>query len=339
MGDKVIKIIHPATTIGQKQYDLLCNPQNCACRRKGLEQLRSKVKLDYIPRPIANVDIGPHGQGVGHNEFTSDSMQLMYHVIAFIAFKDERYAKKAFDIQNAWNTKCLTFKGSNSPLEIAWGATCMVRSMEIIKYKSKVWSLEFENRFNAFLQRIVMPNLLSRYDEIKRWNNNWILTIQEALLQIYMYQDDVSKCNQIIQDFKDTLPKCLVDNTGICTETTRDLIHAQFQIGSIIQFCEMCWHQGVTNIYGLLENRVAKCLEYHAFILNGNSPINVKKEQLKDVWHMPSAWEIGYNHYVNRRKMILPHTRQLLEKQGTRPTRPEWMSFNWGPGWLHFDSC
>jgi hypothetical protein len=80
-------------------------------------------------------------------------------------------------------------------------------------------------------------------------------------------------------------------------------------------------------------------MEYHACILNGGCPPNVKREQLKDVWFMPSTWELGYNHFVNRRKMSLPHTKQLLEKEKPKLNRPEMMSFNWGPGWLHYNSC
>jgi hypothetical protein len=183
-----------------------------------------------------------------------------------------------------------------------------------------------------------MSNLLNRYSEIQRWNNNWILTIQEALLQIYLYQNEVTKANAIIQGFKTSLSKCLVDDTGLCTETTRDLIHAQFQIGSMLQIAEMCWHQGASGIYNIFSNRIMKCLEYHASILNGIVPPNVKKEQLKEVWFMPSSWEVGYNHYVNRCKLSLPHTKNLLEKETPKVNRPELMSFNWGPGWLHFNS-
>jgi hypothetical protein len=338
-GDIVTTITHPATTLGKNQINMLANPKGCPCRTKALEQLKRTAPLDYNPRPIKDVNIGPHGQGVGHDEFTKDAMQIMYQVCAFIAFKDARYARKAISIQDVWNTQCMTFNGSNAPLEVAWGATCMVRGMEILKYTFKEWSSQFEARFNGFLSRIVMPNLLNRYIEIQKWNNNWILTIQEALLQIYLYQNNIQRANAIIQDFKASLPKCLVDDTGRCTETTRDLIHAQFQIGSILQVAEMCWHQGATGIYGLLSNRISKCMEYHAGILNGGCPANVTRNQLKDVWFMPSTWEVGYNHFVNRRKQNLPHTKLLLEKEKPKVNRPETMSFNWGPGWLHYNSC
>jgi hypothetical protein len=332
--DTITQIIHPATTIAQKQYDLLVNSKGCPCRAKGLEKLKSLASLVFIPRPIKDVDISANGKGVGHVEFTGDAMQILCHVYAFIALNDIRYARKAMSIQDEWNTKCMSFRGSNAPLEVAWGSICMVRAMEILKYKCKEWTKPFEARFDNFIEKIVMPNLLNRYNEIAKWNNNWILTIQEALLQIYLYKDNLTKCNYIIQQFKDTLPKCLIDDTGKCTETTRDLIHAQFQIGSIIQISEMCWHQGVP-IYNILSNRILKCMEYHASILNGAIPQNIKKEQLKDVWFMPSAWEIGFNHFVNRCGLTLPHTQVLLT---SKAYRPEMLSFNWGPGWLHYNS-
>jgi hypothetical protein len=100
----------------------------------------------------------------------------------------------------------------------------------------------------------------------------------------------------------------------------------------------MCWHQGVKDVYAHLDNRIMKCLEFHASILNGNIPLSLKGQPLKDVWFMPSSWDIGYNHYVNRCKFQMPQTKLLLDKEKPKPNRPEWLSFNWGPGWLHYNS-
>jgi hypothetical protein len=79
-------------------------------------------------------------------------------------------------------------------------------------------------------------------------------------------------------------------------------------------------------------------MEYHASILNGKKPNDIKPEELKDVWFMPSVWDIGYNHYINRKKLsqkILIETEILLKSKNNRPEK---LTFNWGPAWIHYMS-
>lgn len=146
-----------------------------------------------------------------------------------------------------------------------------------------------------------------------------------------MYRNEVLTVNKYVEEFKKA-SCCCVNDIGFSTETKRDQCHLQFQIGSLVQICELCWQQGV-DLYSVGDGRIRKCMEYHAYILNGGVPAEVKKEELKDVWFLSCSWEIGYNHYVNRRKRQMPETLKLLSKP---MTRPEGMTFNWGPGWLHY---
>ena len=41
----------------------------------------------------------------------------------------------------------------------------------------------------------------------------------------------------------------------------------------------------------------------------------LKKEDIKDNWFLPSSWEIGYNHFVNRTHKNMPQTLKLLLMQ------------------------
>lgn len=332
-----LKFKHPATCFGKNQLDILRkSPQSTEpLHKQGFEMTQKYCKLDYTPRSLVCVNIGPHGVGQGHDEFTGDAMQVYALAICFVATRDKRYADVAIKIQEDWQQKCKEFKGSNAPLEVAWGATCIVRACELLKYTYDGWKQDFEQRFNKFIDTIFMPNLLNRYTEIKRWNNNWILTMQEALMQIALFRDDRSEFQRILNEFRDTLPKCVPCTQGMCTETKRDLIHSQFQIGSMIQIAEMAWHQG-ENVYNIHDNCIRKCMEYHASILNGVIPSNVKQNELQQVWFMPSAWEVGYNHFANRQKVNMPHTLRLLQ---TKKNRPEKASFNWGPSWMFYASA
>jgi hypothetical protein len=333
---RITPFTHPATTLGKKQLDILtksCQAQEII-HKQGFEWLKNYCKLNDMPQALASVDIGAHGSGQGHAEFTGDAMRIHALALCYVATKDNKYAELALKIQDAWNITCKEFKGSNAPLEIAWGATCIVRGCELLKYNYAGWKIEFEQRLNQFIDKICLPNLINRYNEIKRWNNNWILTIQEALLQIALFRNDTVEFQRVINEFKTSLPCCVSSPEGMCTETKRDLIHTQFQIGSMIQIAEMAWHQGF-DIYQTANNCIQKCMEYHANILNGNLPSNFKKEDIQQVWFMPSAWEVGYNHFSNRLKISMPQTDKLLK---TKNNRPEKNSFNWGPSWMFYSS-
>jgi hypothetical protein len=326
---------HPAVTMGKSQFNILSSSARSSNQvyKKGFQNLKEYARLDYKPNALTIVDIGPYGVGKGHKEFTGDAMQIYALVLLYSATNDKRYAQHAMVIQDAWYFTTYSFTGSNAPLEIAWGATCIVRAFEILKYTYSGWCLQFEKRLNNMIDKLFLPNLRNRYNEIRKWNNNWILTIIEALMQIALFRNDRQEYTRLIIEYKNILPSCVPNDSGKSTETTRDLIHAQFQIGSIVQIAEMGWQQDI-DIYSYFNDCVKRTMEYHADILLGNVPPDVKREQLKDIWFMPCSWEIGLNHYLKRRKVQMPRTSELLSKK-----RPEKASFNWGPPWMFYDSA
>lgn len=323
-------IKHPAGVMGPKQMAALHQVSKATdpVIVKGFQNLAASALLTYTPRALKDVNIGAYGIGSGHDEFINDCMQTYLQALMYVATKKEDHAKKSVQVMTAWVATCQTFQGSNAPLECAWGGAVMVRAAELLKHVYPGWTADFEHRFNGFLDRIILPNLNTRYNEIFKWNNNWILTIQEAILQIAFFRNDLPRARWVVEEFKKSLPLCVLP-CGMCTETKRDQIHAQFQLSSIVQVCEMCFHQGLD----LYNDNILKCLEHHAFILQGGIPPQVKKEELKDVWFMPCVWDIAYNHYVNRRKLSMPETTKLLTGKNRRPEK---LTFNWGPAWIHF---
>jgi hypothetical protein len=332
--NEIKKINHPALLFSSKHLEDLRNipASKDPIIIKGFDKLKKTASLSYTINVIKNIDIGPYGVGVGHKEVTQDSTQCYLHAVMWLITRNDQYATKSLDILMKWSKECLSLKGTNAPLECAWAFPPFTRAAEILKYTWTKWTQQDELVFNAFLDKIALPNLLNRYKEIIKWNNNWILTIIECLIQIALYKNDVSMVHKYASEFIKVMPCCIYEN-GFSTETKRDQCHLQFQIGSLVQVCEMLWHQGI-DLYKLNDNRIRKCMEYHAFILNGGVPTEVKKEDLKDVWFLSCAWEVGYNHYVNRKKMTMPETNKLLTKNGIRP---EHVTFNWGPGWLHYN--
>lgn len=326
-------IYHPAGVLGphELRHLELGATETDAVRKKGIDMLRNACALDYKPHPLVTVDIAANGKGMGHDEWVGDCMQCYQQALLFIIEgRADLRAKKVVEIISAWCDRCVSFGGSNAPLEMGWGAAAMFRAAELLKYTWRGWAASgMDAKLVLFLNRIVWPNLNGRYAEIAKWKNNWVLTIQEAILQIALYQGDSKKVLWVKDEFVKSVGECL-HACGTCTETKRDQIHAQFQLGSIVQVCEMFWHQGI-DLYGIWEGRILKCLECQANVINGGVPEGMCVADLRDVWFMPCIWDIAYGHYYGRKKLPMPETAKLLTTK-----RPEKMTFQWGPAWTHY---
>lgn len=270
---------------------------------------------------LSKVDIGPYGVGQGHKEWTEDTMYCYKSVLLWLAEDNQSYARRAVDIIETWSQNCKSFSGANAPLEISWGC-CMIRAAEILKHKYNNWSMKTEENLNIFIDQIMLPNLLGRYNEIYKWKNNWILSILEALMQIYIFRNDTKKFEWTISEYKKIAPQTYVGTTGKNNECERDWVHATFQLHSHVNICEMAYQQGVD----LYDESLRKSCEYLASVLNGKCPPDMPKEKLKDVWFVPGTWSMCYNHFVHRKKNNMPETRTLLQKKCY-----DCMSFSWGP--------
>lgn len=328
----MLSLKHPGTVLGEKQYAFLKTCKDAAVLKQ-LQNATSKWNVKGV-RALMCVNIGPHGSGSGHEEFTGDAMQCYRFVLLWLLGAQVDGATYAANILKSWCTVCTKFEGANAPLECAWGSAALVRSAEILKYKWSGWTSLHEAQIHTFLDKIVLPNLKNRYKEIYLWKNNWILTILEALIQIAIFKNNVADFKWALSEYRKIAPLTFTTPfTGRNTEITRDLIHAQFQLDSHIQIAEMCFHQGIKDLYN---DKLRSSMEYTAAILTGggkHKPTDLSEKEcatLNMIWVMPGAWEIGYNHYANRQKVAMPHTAKLVA-----PRHPEDMSFNWGPGWTH----
>lgn len=316
----LIRFCHPGTLICSKEIHTFY--MRSIPHPKAMPKLERTTPLSYKPSPIEHIQLGAYGVGVGHKEITGDGAMAYQHAIMFLFMnKKAEHARKAVEILDAWATKNKKFEGSNAPLEASWAVTSMVRAAEILKY---MWSDEWkktgvEGRLNAWLDKIILPLVSTRIT----WTNNWNLTMAEARMQFAIFRENKAEFDWAVREFKRILDVYVKPwKTGQCGETKRDMVHAQFGIGSMINLCEMAWHQGVTDLY---TPELMQCMEYHASILNGNVPSDLKKEEIKENRFQPIGWEIGFQHFTKRKGVAMPQTQKMLEAN-----RPEWCIFCWG---------
>eukprot|EP00878_Enallax_costatus_P024210 GHUV01025815.1.p1 GENE.GHUV01025815.1~~GHUV01025815.1.p1 ORF type:complete len:268 (+),score=78.55 GHUV01025815.1:397-1200(+) len=246
--------------------------------------------------------------------------------VMWIVTNDERYARNAATIIDAWSTQNRAFHGKNAPLEGGWGMASFARAAELLKYTWPGWqSSGVEGRYISWVKSLVMPNL--QHEMLNRLPMaNWQATVAEALAQLSILTGDRSLWDQAMSWWHKVMD-VYITPCGECQETKRDMFHSQFGLGGLIQLAEMAWQQGV-DLYSYRNNQLFTAMEFHAYITNGGKPKECCYE-LKGIGFLPCGWEVGYNHYKGRMGWEMPNTAAMLAKH-----RPEKYVFHWGLGTL-----
>jgi hypothetical protein len=275
------------------------------------DKLSAKTPVNYKARALERVCIEAYGAGTGHEEFTKDGEQAVQQAVMWCMTKDERYACNALSILHAWANSCVSFEGSNAPLELGWGTCSLVRAAEILRYTYPKWnSKDNAAAVNKFIDNIAMPKLTKKLG----WTNNWQITICEARLQIAIFRDDRAEFDWAVSEYR-RIFKEYVRSDGTTAETGRDLVHAQFGIGGLMQIPELVFEYTGGGV-DLFQPLLARVCEVHAdMILNKRG---------KDPWFLPCGWEIALRKFGAVR---VPNTKRLLDKHG-----PELYVFHWGLG-------
>lgn len=289
------------------------------------------VQTRLINARDANDELIRRGVVAGHKQFTGDSIRIFKHTMAFLMTGRTRHARKAIELLLSWSNVCKVFgpKDQNGPLEAAWALVNMAQSAEILKYRFKAgWNSTVENRFNAFVDNLLMPNLV--YYERNGLlidfpsRSNWGTTIVQARLQYAIYRNNKNEYDKCLKMTRQLMTNVLTHRTGRTSETLRDVVHAQYALAGLTGLAELYYNQGL-NVY---RDRLMTAYEYHARILLGQIPLDLKGVQLNWVGFLPAHWEMIYNAFVNRLKRFkMPYTRQLLLKN-----RPENYDKHWGFG-------
>lgn len=327
---------HPCALVSQRVIEKLKIKQTSDHWKSANKALFKNASLSYKPQPIEHVNIAPFGKGVGHKEFTQDAEQAVQHAVAFVISANTEYAKKARSIIHAWANTCKSFEGSNAPLELGWGGCSLVRAAEILRYTYPGWTPADKAAIDRFIDSIMLPKLRTKLG----WTNNWQTTICEARLQIAIFRDDPNDFNWAITEYKRILAIYVTTSDGQTCETMRDLVHAQFGIGGLIQIPELVYEytRGAIDLFKECAARpLAKVCELHAHLLLGRVPescTTIRKEHIKEPWFLPCGWEIALHHIERRLGIPLPATRELLAKN-----RPEGYVFHWGLGTLTHFCC
>lgn len=325
---------HPGTMMSRAmtlslQHDTTVNE----VRKKARDKLIKETPLSYEPKPLHTVDIGFGGTGTGHKEFTKDAEVAYQAALIYWSTLNPMYGHLSLTILKAWCTTNKIFQGDNAPLEAAWGTCSLARAAELIKHAThhpelvKGWKC-IEPAFYKWIDTIMMTPL--KRQDIWKWpiQGNWQFSIICARMQLAILREDEQEFKWAVQAYKQLLPKCICCGHAChISETKRDLTHAQFELGGMIQAAEMAWHQGVD----IFDSRMYDIFEYHARLMLKEIPEGIRREDIHTpygYWYEP-VWEVAVAHFQGRLKKPMPKCERWLQT-----FRPERVAFHWGGGTL-----
>lgn len=347
-------LVHPGHTINAAQVKLIrervkqgLNPWKAAFDKQ-MSSAGTSLPFDgawasktYQPSPKATLELWvADGISDDHKLFVEGDASAAYiQAVAYIVTEDPAYAENVMKILEAWADTLKELKGDNVYVESGWGISSMSHAAELVKNTYPNWDSAIERKFNNMVDTIFMPVIESRVstapiNEVQARNGtNRVLSMTEARVSMAIFRDDRYQMNRALEYYRRYVA-VVVQPSGIHSETCRDMQHAQFALGSLVQIAEIAWKQGV-DLYSYLDNRVLKTIEYHANIVYGGTPnpdpgctlTNIGGSTYIGKPQGVSAfgYEIAYNHYVNRKKLSMPYTKKLIDYG-----RPDGYIFHWG---------
>ncbi|MEX1658091.1 alginate lyase family protein [Streptomyces pseudovenezuelae] len=336
--------VHPGVTVSQGQLDFTRSKVNAGAQPwKGAfdQMLASKyADLNRTPKPRAVVECGSYSNpNYGCTDEREDAIAAYTDALAWYITRDERYARKAIQLMDAWSAVITDHTNSNAPLQTGWAGSSWPRAAEIIKYTySGGWANS--GRFATMLRTVYLPEISNGSNS----NGNWELSMMEAAVGISVFLEDKTSYDKAMAKFRTRtaayvyldsdgeLPKTVPSQnlntrdkivgywqgqstfvTGLTQETCRDLTHTGYGISAISHVAETSRIQG-QDLYGTdVGERLRQALGFQAkYELGTAVPSWLCGGSLK--LGLGPVTEVGYNALHNRLGMSMTNTQALTER-------------------------
>jgi len=280
----------------------------------------------------------------GEFSYTKNKMENDFHAayqnaLMWALTKDERHAQKSLEILTAYADSLEYIPETNdAPLLAGLEGFKIVYALELLRYyEGKHTGLPL-HKIETMFRNVFLSVLENFYRRPPYTNGNWGPIVTKTYMAAGIYFDDRAMYERaknfyLYGNDNGTIANYIDGETGQIQESGRDQAHSQLGIGAMAVVCELAWKQG-DDLYSALNNRLLKGYEYVAKYNLGNDDMPFR--QWTDVTGKYNDWtvisekargqlrpiyEIACNHYVNRKKLKMPFTGQVLEK-----IRPEGFS-------------
>jgi hypothetical protein len=346
---------HPGVVVSLAQLDLMRSKVQAGAQpwKSAFDQLRSSryASLSRTPKPRATVECGSHSSpNFGCSDEREDALAAYSDALAWYVTRDDRYAKKAIQLMDAWSAVLRTHTNSNAPLQTGWAGAGWSRAAELMRY-AYPGGWPNAGRFATMLRTVYLP-VLSKGSGA---NGNWELIMTDALMGISVFLDDRASFDKAVALWRGRVPayiylksdgpqpksppahpksgasltsywygqKTFVD--GVAQETCRDFGHTAMGFNAAFHAADTARIQDV-DLWGEQKTRFAAGLEFHAkYELGAPAPSWLCGGTIHR--GTGSYWEVGYNALHTRLGLALPNTSRLLSSR--RPTGTDGHSSAW----------
>lgn len=333
--------VHPGVTVSRAQLDFTRRQVDAGVQPwKGAfdRMLASRyADLNRVPKPREIVECGSYSTpNNGCTDEREDALAAYTHALAWYVTRDDRYARKAIELMDAWSAVIRDHTNSNAPLQTGWAGSSWPRAAEIIRHAyTGTWSNS--GRFATMLRDVYLPEIINGSNS----NGNWELSMMEAAVGISVFLEDKASYDKAMARFRTRtaayvyltsdghLPKTVPSQnlntrekivaywqgqstfvTGLSQETCRDFTHTGYGISAISHVAETSRIQG-QDLYGTdVGERLRHALGLHAKYRLGTAvPSWLCGGSVK--LGLGPVTEVGYNALHNRLGTAMTNTRTL----------------------------
>ncbi|MFJ6570647.1 alginate lyase family protein [Streptomyces sp. NPDC091292] len=335
---------HPGVTVSRGQLDFVRDKVNAGAQpwKSAFDQMIASkyASLSRTPAPRAIVECGSYSNpNYGCTDEREDAIAAYTDALAWYITRDDRYAKKAIELMDAWSATIKDHTNSNAPLQTGWAGSSWPKAAEIIKYTyTGGWANS--GRFSTMLRDVYLPKVINGSNS----NGNWELSMMEAAVGISVFLEDKTSYDKALSKFRTrtaayvylasdgalpkTVPSQNLDTrdkivnywqgqgtfvTGLTQETCRDFTHTGYGISAISHIAETSRIQG-QDLYGTdVGERLRQALGFQAkYELGEAAPSWLCGGALNR--GLGPVTEVGYNAMHNRLGFAMTNTQTLTTR-------------------------
>ncbi|MFD9492398.1 MULTISPECIES: alginate lyase family protein [unclassified Streptomyces] len=336
--------VHPGVTVSKSQLDFARTQVLAGAQpwKGAYDQMMASryASLTRTPAPRATVECGSYSNpNYGCTDEREDAIAAYTDALAWYVTRDERYAKKAIELMDAWSGVIKDHTNSNAPLQTGWAGSSWPKAAEIIKY-TYTGSWANSGRFATMLRAVYLPEIINGSNS----NGNWELSMMEAAVGISVFLEDKTSYDKAMAKFRTrtaayvylssdgsvpkTVPSQNLDTTakivsywqgqstfvtGLTQETCRDFTHTGYGISAISHIAETSRIQG-QDLYGTdVGERLRQALGFQAkYQLGAAVPSSLCGGSLN--LGLGPVTEVGYNALHNRLGIAMTNTQNLTQQ-------------------------
>ncbi|MFI9557370.1 alginate lyase family protein [Nonomuraea endophytica] len=332
---------HPGVLVSRAQLDHVKANLGAEPWKSAWAALRASsfASLSYTPKPRANVECGPSSNpNNGCSDERNDAMAAYTHALQWYLTGDDRHAKKAVQIMDAWSAVITEHTGHNARLQTGWAGASFSRAAELMKHTYTGWANA--GRFATKLRTVYLPIVIAGSPNT---NGNWELIMTDAAIGIAVHLDDRAAFDRAVTTWRGRLAAYVYLTTdgslpkqapgsrydtrdeligywygqttfvnGLAQETCRDFGHTGWGIAAAVHVAETARHQGL-DLYVEGKDRLRHAMGFHAGLQLGEPvPSWLCGGSVKP--GLGPTFEVGFNALRNRMGIGMARTQRLVEQ-------------------------